>query len=154
MAYDDGGPAEFKIGRTGPRYSLSNLHAAGGIGEIWLARDLDLDRDVAVKKLQTQRAPSEMTKVRFLREARITGQLDHPGVVPVYEICLDEVTGLPYYTMRFLRGRTLTEAVRDYHGECRDHGPQLKSLLGLLNAFDIICNTVPMPTQKGVSTAI
>src|SRR5271165_6413996 len=69
LAYDDGGgQAEFKIKKNGPRYSLSNLHAAGGIGEIWLARDLDLDRDVAVKKLQTQRAPTEMTKARFLRE--------------------------------------------------------------------------------------
>lgn len=150
MAYDDGGRAELKAETTGPRYSLNNLHAAGGIGEIWLARDLALDRDVAVKKLQTQRAPSELTKVRFLREARITGQLDHPGVVPVYEICQDEATGLPYYTMRFLRGRTLTEAVRDYHSERRDRGPQLKSLLGLLNAFDIICNTVAYAHSKGI----
>jgi len=150
MGYDDGGSAEITVGKSGPRYSLSNLHAAGGIGEIWLARDLDLDRDVAVKKLQTQQAPSEMTKMRFLREARITGQLDHPGVVPVYEICHDEVTGLPYYTMRFLRGRTLTVAVRDYHRERRDHGPQLKSLLGLLNAFDIVCNTVAYAHSKGI----
>jgi PAS domain S-box-containing protein len=150
-AYDDGGPAETAVPKSsGPRYSLSNLHAAGGIGEIWLARDRDLDRDVALKKLRTQRAPSEMAKARFLREARITGQLDHPGVVPVYEICQDEVTGLPYYTMRFLRGRTLTEAARDYHNERREHGPQLKLLLGLLNAFDIVCNTVAYAHSKGI----
>ena len=94
-AYDEGGPTETAADKpSGPRYSLRNLHAAGGIGEIWLARDLDLDRDVAVKKLQSQRTPSEMTKARFLREARITGQLDHPGVVPVYEICHDEMTSL------------------------------------------------------------
>ncbi len=128
------------------RYSLSNLHAAGGIGEIWLARDLELDRDVAVKKLHSQRIPSEMTQVRFLREARITGQLDHPGVVPVYEICRDPVTGLPYYTMRFLRGRTLTEEVRNYH----HHQRPLKVLFGLLNAFDIICNTVAYAHSKGI----
>ncbi len=150
MAYDDG-PDETAVGKaSGPRYSLSNLHAAGGIGEIWLAHDHDLDRDVAVKKLLTERAPSEMTKVRFLREARITGQLDHPGVVPVYEICYDEATNLPYYTMRFLRGRTMTEAVRDYHVNRRERGPQLKSLLGLLNAFDIVCNTVAYAHSKGI----
>lgn len=151
IAHDDGGQTGTAAGKSpGPRYSLGNLHAAGGIGEIWLARDLDLDRDVAVKKLQTQRAPSELTKVRFLREARITGQLDHPGVVPVYEICHDDQTSLPYYTMRFLRGRTLTQAVRDYHVNRREHGPQLKSLLGLLNAFDIVCNTVAYAHSKGI----
>lgn len=151
MAYDDGGLAKLVVGQpSGPRYTLSNLHAAGGIGEIWLARDRELERDVAVKKLQSQRGPTEMTKLRFLREARITGQLDHPGVVPVYEICHDDVTGLPYYTMRFLRGRTLTEAVREYHATCHDQGPQLKLLLGLLSAFDIVCNTVAYAHSKGI----
>jgi len=74
---------------------LSALHAAGGIGEIWLARDADLHRDVAVKRLQPQKPASTIAKTRFLREARITGQLDHPGVVPIYEICLDEESGQP-----------------------------------------------------------
>jgi PAS domain S-box-containing protein len=150
MSYEGQDLGQYALDKSGPRYSLSNLHAAGGIGEIWLARDVNIDRDVAVKKLQTQRAPSELAKIRFLREARITGQLDHPGVVPVYEICQDEETGLPYYSMRFLRGRTLTEAVRDYHHKRRDGGVCLKSLVGLLNAFDIICNTVAYAHSKGI----
>lgn len=153
LAYE-GGPASeapgASVGRTSPRYVMYNLHAAGGIGEIWLARDRDLDRDVAVKRLQTRRAPSETTKARFLREARITGQLDHPGVVPVYEICVDEASGLPYYSMRFLRGRTLSEAVRICHGGRRDHGPPSKDLLSLLNAFDVVCNTVAYAHSKGI----
>lgn len=143
---NEDGSAEFRKDNNESRYTFHKLHAAGGIGEIWLARDLDLDREVAVKKLQTQQVPSEMTKVRFLREARITGQLDHPGVVPIYEICQDESTGLPYYTMRFLRGRTLSEAVKTYHCGQR----LMKPLLGLLNAFDIVCHTVAYAHSKGI----
>ncbi|VTR93501.1 serine threonine-protein kinase : Putative PAS/PAC sensor protein OS=Planctomyces brasiliensis (strain ATCC 49424 / DSM 5305 / JCM 21570 / NBRC 103401 / IFAM 1448) GN=Plabr_4306 PE=4 SV=1: Pkinase: PAS_4: PAS_9 [Gemmata massiliana] len=150
MGYEGADPGAFRIRESGPRYVLGDLHAAGGIGEVWLARDLNLDRDVAVKKLQTHRAPTELAKLRFLREARITGQLDHPGVVPVYEICCDEVTGLPYYSMRFLRGRTLSEAVREHHRTRDARGSHLKSLVGLLNAFDIICNTVAYAHSRGI----
>lgn len=151
IAYEGGAAPVDPLGaRTGPRYEVHHLHAAGGIGEIWRARDLDLDRVVAMKKLQTRRAPSEAVKARFLREARITGRLDHPGVVPVYEICRDEATGLPYYTMRFLRGRTLSAAVRAHHAEREGCGPPLKSLLGLLSAFDVVCNTVAYAHSKGI----
>lgn len=150
LPHDRGRLAEAKPGSAAARYTLHNLHAAGGIGEIWLARDLELERDVAMKKLQATRPPTELTVNRFLREARITGQLEHPGVVPVYEICHDEVTGLPCYSMRFLRGRTLSEAVAEYHQERRTGDAHFKSLVGLLNAFDIICNTVAYAHSKGI----
>ncbi len=142
--------AEISLGKPGQRYTLNTLHAAGGIGEIWLARDTDLQRDVAVKRLQSRRSPSEVAKMRFLREARITGQLDHPGVVPIYEICLDETTGQPYYSMRFLKGRTLTEHVKEYHQRQRPVGGDPQTLLALLNAFCIICNTVAYAHSKGI----
>ncbi|MFO0948271.1 MAG: PAS domain S-box protein [Planctomycetota bacterium] len=132
------------------RYELNSLHAAGGIGEIWLARDADLQRDVAVKKLQAGMSTSEVTKMRFLREARITGQLDHPGVVPVYEICWDQSNQQPYYSMRFLKGRTLTDVVRDFHSRRKANGPDPQKLLTLLNAFSIICNTVAYAHSKGI----
>jgi PAS domain S-box-containing protein len=136
--------------KPGGRYQLNSLHAAGGIGEIWLARDADLERDVAVKRLQSQSSGSEVTKLRFLREARITGQLDHPGVVPIYEICLDEATGQPYYSMRFLKGRTLTEVVTEYHARRKQQGSDPQALLNLLNAFCIVCNTVAYAHSKGI----
>jgi eukaryotic-like serine/threonine-protein kinase len=136
---------------SGPRYTLNSLHAAGGIGEIWLARDGHLQRDVAVKRLQSNKSASEVAKKRFLREARITGQLDHPGVVPIYEICLDSLTGDPYYSMRFLKGRTLAEAVQAYHHQQRlAHGSATQQFIELLNAFCIVCNTVAYAHSKGV----
>ena len=134
--------------KHGPRYSLSRLHAAGGIGEIWLARDMDLQRNVAVKRLHSHKSPSANARMRFLREARITGQLDHPGVVPIYELCLDEVTGHPYYAMRFLHGRTLTVAVEKYHEARRTQGSDPQTFVGLLNAFAIVCNTVAFAHSK------
>ena len=50
----------------------------------------------------------------FLREAQVTGQLEHPGVVPVHELGVDEA-GQPFYSMKFIKGRTLTEVIADYH---------------------------------------
>lgn len=150
IAFDGGGQTEISVSKPGQRYTLNTLHAAGGIGEIWLARDADLQREVAVKRLQAQRNPSDVAKSRFLREARITGQLDHPGVVPIYEICLDEATGEPYYSMRFLKGRTLTELVREYHERRKRAGSDTQTLLSLLNAFGIICNTVAYAHSKGI----
>jgi PAS domain S-box-containing protein len=151
IAYEGQGDATTtRAPKSGQRYQLNTLHAAGGIGEIWLARDADLERDVAVKRLQSQSSGSEVTKMRFLREARITGQLDHPGVVPIYEICLDEATGQPYYSMRFLRGRTLTEAVKVYHDRRKQQGSDTQALLALLNAFCIVCNTVAYAHSKGI----
>jgi hypothetical protein len=68
------------------RYTLLNLHAKGGIGKVWLARDGDLGRDVALKELLPERMSHPAVLARFLEEARITGQLEHPGIVPVYEL--------------------------------------------------------------------
>ncbi len=102
------------------RYTLTTLHAKGGIGQVWLARDTAMDREVALKELRPDRSDNDALLRRFFQEARITGQLDHPGVVPVYELARSDVRadgGRPYYTMRFVRGRTLSEAVADYHRE-------------------------------------
>jgi hypothetical protein len=77
--FDQSNVGEVSTGHPAQRYTLSLLHAAGGIGEIWLARDAHLHREVAVNRLQARASPSEAAKRRFLREARITGQLDHPG---------------------------------------------------------------------------
>src|SRR5262249_46965196 len=97
------------------RYNLRNIHAVGGMGRVWLARDYQLDRDVALKELRPEAADDAPLKSRFLREARITGQLEHPGIVPVYEVSQHADTGQPFYTMRFVRGRTLVEASKALH---------------------------------------
>src|SRR6185436_10215001 len=70
---------------SGGRYVRLRLHDQGGMGRVWVARDTDLDRDVALKELRPEQVHNEVALARFLREARITGQLEHPGIVPVYE---------------------------------------------------------------------
>ncbi len=94
--------------QTRERYSLTRLHATGGVGQVWLARDADLGRQVALKELRPERAANQAMWGRFLEEAKITGQLEHPGIVPVYELARRSEDQTPFYTMRFVRGRTLT----------------------------------------------
>src|SRR5438067_5920050 len=71
------------------RYEVLRLHATGGIGRVWLARDAALGRCVALKDLHPNKAQQLSLRARFLREAQITGQLQHPGIVPVYEVVTD-----------------------------------------------------------------
>src|SRR5262249_36304119 len=97
------------------RYSLTRLHATGGIGRVWLARDDELGREVALKELRPETAHNVTLWARFLQEARITGQLEHPGIVPIYELTQGDDRQQLFYTMRFVRGRTLSEAIRTFH---------------------------------------
>jgi PAS domain S-box-containing protein len=132
------------------RYRLTRLHASGGIGRVWLARDRSLGREIALKELQPERAHDSSLCTRFLREARITGQLEHPGVVPVYELARRPASLQPFYTMRFVKGRTLSEATRAYHDKrLAGHDDSLE-FLGLLTAFVTVCNTIAYAHSRGV----
>jgi tetratricopeptide (TPR) repeat protein/tRNA A-37 threonylcarbamoyl transferase component Bud32 len=135
---------------TRERYTLTRLHAQGGLGQVWLAVDGDLNRQVALKELRPERGSDQTLAARFLDEAKVTGQLEHPGIVPVYELARRSSDGRPYYTMRFIRGRTLAEAARDYHRkrEAGQAGPL--DLAALLNAFVGVCNAVAYAHSRGV----
>jgi PAS domain S-box-containing protein len=132
------------------RYRLTRLHATGGIGRVWLARDLSLGREIALKELRPERAHDTSLRTRFLREARITGQLEHPGVVPVYELARRPDTLQPFYTMRLVKGRTLSDASRDYHHKRLSGQDEPLGLLGLIGAFVTVCNTVAYAHSRGV----
>src|SRR5207244_13493506 len=116
-----GGTVDY-VPEPGQRYTLTRLHATGGIGRVWLAHDSDLGREVALKELRPERAENPRFSARFLHEAQITGQLEHPGIVPVYELTQRAEDRQPFYTMRFIKGRTLTDAIRAYHAK-RPAGP-------------------------------
>jgi serine/threonine-protein kinase len=133
---------------TEARYGFTRIHATGGIGRIWLARDHQLDRDVAVKELLPENAGQVKTVARFLREARLTGQLEHPSIVPVYELA--SRTDTPFYAMRFVRGRTLSAAVRSYHLNRTDGRDVPLEFIALLTAFDAVCNAVAYAHSRGV----
>jgi serine/threonine protein kinase len=128
------------------RFTRLRMHASGGMGRVWLARDQRLERDVALKELRPEFAGSPDVGRRFLVEARVTGRLEHPGIVPIYEL-VDE-DGNSAYVMRFLRGRTLSEAIRAYHES--KTGPTALERAALLQDFVALCNTVAYAHSRGV----
>jgi tetratricopeptide (TPR) repeat protein len=135
---------------TRGRYTMTHLHAKGGIGQVWLARDVDLGREVALKEIRPERSGSNGVWARFLAEARITGQLEHPGIVPIYELACKGPDQLPYYTMRFVRGRTLGDAAREYHDRLgRDEAVPL-DLAALVNAFGSVCQAMAYAHSRGI----
>jgi len=93
-----------------PNYAVARTIGLGGMGEVVVARDMRIGRDVAIKRLRSP-SPSATSVARFMREARIQALLDHPSVVPVHEIGTDSA-GQPYFTMKRLSGVTLAKALR------------------------------------------
>jgi PAS domain S-box-containing protein len=147
-------PPQPMVGQAGPpldqRYALSRLHAVGGIGRVWRAKDHQLDREVAVKELLPNKAADSKTAARFLREARLTGQLEHPGIVPVYELARRPGTNQPFYSMRFVRGQTLSDAMHAYHAKRSAGESAQPEFLSLLAAFVAVCNTIAYAHSRGV----
>jgi tetratricopeptide (TPR) repeat protein/peroxiredoxin/tRNA A-37 threonylcarbamoyl transferase component Bud32 len=135
---------------TRERYTLSRLHATGGIGRVWLARDASVGRDVALKELRPERSTNPAVWARFLKEAQITGQLEHPGIVPIYEVGRRPDDQAPFYTMRFVRGRTLGEATSAFHVRRARGAVGPLELRELLHAFVGVCNAVAYAHSRGV----
>jgi eukaryotic-like serine/threonine-protein kinase len=96
---------------TGNRYSLQGELARGGMGAVLRGRDEDLGRDLAVKVLLTKYLHHPEVARRFLEEAQIGGQLQHPGIVPVYDI--GRFGNRPFFTMKLVKGQTLAALLRE-----------------------------------------
>src|SRR5580698_6292533 len=94
------------------RFRVVSLHASGGMGKVFVAEDDQLHRSVALKEIQEQFADDPQIRDRFLREAEVTGQLEHPGIVPVYALGHYD-DGRPYYVMRMIRGDSLKHAIAE-----------------------------------------
>ncbi|HET6573569.1 MAG TPA: hypothetical protein VFG68_08205 [Fimbriiglobus sp.] len=91
-----------------PGYELLGEIGSGGMGVVYLARDLSLDRDVAVKLLADRYPADSFAARRFLDEARITGQLQHPGIPAVHQVGALP-NGRPFLAMKLIKGRTLDD---------------------------------------------
>lgn len=113
----------------------------GGIGRVLRATDTHLGRAIAVKELLLRDDASPITKQRFLREARITGQLEHPNIVPVHELGRRE-DGTLYYTMKLVRGGTLADAL--------DACSSLEERLRYLDAVLDLCHAMAYAHARGV----
>src|SRR5262249_39107301 len=90
------------------------------------------------------------SRARLLREAEITGRLEHPGIVPVYGLGKDS-HGRPYYAMRFIRGQTFKEAIERFHSaDQRSEGERRIELRQLLTRFMAVCNSIAYAHSRGV----
>ena len=97
-----------------PGYELGELLGEGGMGIVHRAKEMAFGRDVAVKFLKQRFVSSEVAVQRFQEEARITGQLQHPGIPPVH--VLGTIRGRPYLVMKLIRGETLHKLIEDGRG--------------------------------------
>ncbi|MCX5759969.1 MAG: serine/threonine-protein kinase, partial [Gemmatimonadetes bacterium] len=92
------------------RYSIDRELGRGGMGVVYLATEVDLDRLVAIKLLPPDRAADAVLRERFLREARLAAKLSHPNIIPIHAV--DEADGFVYYVMSYVDGETLSQRVR------------------------------------------
>ena len=124
------------------RYELVRKLGQGGLGRVWLARDVNLNRHVALKEISHAAGATQAIVERFKHEAEITGRLDHPSIVPIYQLGDDLATGRAFYTMRFLGRTTLQDSISEYH-ERREEGNEDPMLLRhLLTAFVNVCHAI------------
>ena len=131
------------------RYTLTRVCGVGGIGEVWLAKDPQLKRDVALKRFRADRVVDAEMQMRLIKEAQITGQLEHPNIIPVHE--LDQMEdGAPYYTMKLLRGQTLSQRIQEYHKRKREGEDTALDLHELLSTFIDVCNAVAYAGARGI----
>ncbi|MFO0950291.1 MAG: bifunctional serine/threonine-protein kinase/formylglycine-generating enzyme family protein [Isosphaeraceae bacterium] len=134
-----------------PRYLPCRFLARGGLGKVSVVRDSDLQREVALKEILPEWVHDARMRARFIREAQVTGQLEHPNIVPVYELSRRPHDGLPFYTMRLVRGRTLADAVHKFHESARaGNATAPLARLRLLQAFVSVCRAIDYAHSRGV----
>lgn len=130
------------------RYTLGNEIARGGMGRIVEAFDRSLGRTVAMKLMIGGAEEQLAMQMRFTEEAQITGQLEHPNIVPVHDLGVD-IEGQLYFTMKRVRGRTLRAALRAVRRAEPEAVAQL-TLHRLLNHFKQMCLAVAYAHSRGV----
>jgi WD40 repeat protein/tRNA A-37 threonylcarbamoyl transferase component Bud32 len=144
-------PDDFKGEKR--RFKQLRPHAKGGLGIVYVAHDSELTREVALKEIQERHADDLGSRARFVREAEITGALEHPGIVPVYGLGTYG-DGRPYYAMRFIRGDSLKDVIADFHKADslpdRDPGERTIALRKLLGRFIDVCDAMDYAHNRGV----
>jgi serine/threonine-protein kinase len=137
------------------RFRVLRPHAEGGLGKVLVALDEELGREVALKEIKDRQADDPESRARFLREAGITGALEHPGIVPVYGMGTYP-DGRPYYAMRFIRGESLQQEIDHYHKRRNWDTSRLREnykgsvFRRLLGRFIAACNAVAYAHSRGV----
>jgi eukaryotic-like serine/threonine-protein kinase len=120
----------------GGRYELDGVVGRGGMAEVYRARDIRLDRIVAIKTLRADLARDQIFQARFRREAQSAASLNHPSIVAVYDTGEDMATGVPvpYIVMEYVDGRTVRDLLQDGHRLLPERS--LEIIDGVLRALD------------------
>lgn len=124
------------------RFRLEKEIARGGTGIIMQSRDLELDREVAIKLLLKTHLDKPLLKQQFMHEARITGRLQHPGIIPIYQTGT-MADGRPYFVMKLVDGQTLAALLAERNQPDKD-------LPRLLKVFEQVCQTLSYTHSHGV----
>jgi serine/threonine protein kinase len=104
-------PMELSVGARIGAYSIERLLGRGGMGNVYLARQARPDRLVAIKLISPELANDPGVRARFERESELAARIEHPNVVPVYEV--GEHDGQLYIAMRYVDGRDLKDLLSD-----------------------------------------
>lgn len=133
----------------GERWQVETLLGEGGIGEVWLARDVLLGSPVALKRLRPRTAQLKAVQERFLREAKVTARLNHPGIP--YVLDLADRGPDSYYVMTLVEGRTLTEMIAEAHRQRRECDEAAEGrFFALLQYLACVAKTIAFAHLKGI----
>jgi serine/threonine-protein kinase len=136
-------PSSAEMPRGGnDRYQIFGEIAHGGMGVVLKGRDPDLGRELAFKVLKAELAGRPAAVQRFVEEAQVGGQLQHPGVVPIYDLGRF-ADGRPYFAMKLVKGRTLADLLAEREDPSADRGR-------FLQIFSRVCETVAYTHSRGV----
>lgn len=144
----DPGLGSMSEGKFQLHYEQRSLLGRGGMGEVYLCHDLRIGREVAMKVIKADRGSSAELRTRFLREARVQGQLEHPAIVPVYDLG-EKPDGEIYFAMKRIRGVSLEHVLSGLRAE----QPELVARYSrrrLLAAFASVCLAIDFAHQRGV----
>ena len=124
------------------RYELKDEIARGGMGVIVHSRDKELQRDLAIKFLRKSKSQQPGASLRFVEEAQIAGQLQHPGIVPIYDVGKLE-DGRPFFSMKLVKGQTLAQLLRKRSLVGQD-------LIRFLGIFEQVCQAIAYAHSRHV----
>lgn len=147
------GPRQAQLARLAAtlfddRYAVEKRLGSGGMGDVLACHDRRIGRSVAVKQLKAEHGPKDELVLRFEQEAKIQGRLEHPGVVPVYDVGLRE-DGSLYFTMKRVHGLTLEEIISAL-GRRDEEVQRRYSRRRLLTAFASVCQALAYAHSRGV----
>jgi len=133
------------------RFRILRPHAQGGLGQISIAEDRELRREVALKEIKPAFVKNAESRARFIVEAEVTGRLEHPCIVPVYSLGATK-SGAPFYVMRFIRGDSLKDAIAQLYTSRQEIGDEAYRLRvrHLVRRLVDVCNAIQYAHSRGV----